>query len=119
MLGIVICERTVSRLSFPELATENDAAEQGKGDEFATIEYATSWTTKGTLKKYLSSQAAQWLFTFGLGSFTATNQYTSTIVPQHPQVAGIELPYFSVLQQFRPNESGGAAMEQVIPGCAI
>ncbi len=106
-------------IAFPELATENDAAEMGKGDEFATIEYETSWTTKGTMKKYLSSQFAQWLFSFGLGGITASNQYTSTIIPQDPQQVGIELPYFSVLQQFRPSQPGGYAMDQMIIGCAI
>lgn len=108
-----------SDLAFPELTTENDATEMGKGDEFATVEYATSWTTKGTIKKYLSSQFAMWLWTFGLGSFTASSGFASTIVPQDPQASGIELPYFSFLQQFRPGQSGGPAMDQLIVGCAI
>lgn len=106
-------------LPFPQLKTEDDAAEMGKGDEFATTEYATNWDGNGSIKKYLSSQFAQWLFSFGLGAWTNSNAYSSVIVPQDPQIEGIELPYFSVLQQFRPNQSGGAAMDQLIGGCAI
>lgn len=107
-------------IPFPDLSTENDAAEMGKGDEFARQQYAVAWDVKGTIKKYLTSQFGMWLFSFGLGNITSANAYTSTIIPVDPTSAqGIELPYFSVLQQLRPNQSGGPAMDQLLVGCAI
>jgi hypothetical protein len=106
-------------IAFPTLSTEDDSQEMGKGDEFATQEFAVAWDARGKLNKYLTSQAAQWAYTFALGSFVASDAFTSTIVPQDPQSVGIELPYFSVLQQFRPNQVGGAPLDQLMVGCAM
>jgi hypothetical protein len=106
-------------IAFPTLATEDDAAEMGKSDEWATQHFATSWSTGGSIRKYLTSQIAQWAWSFGLGSVTASDSYTSVIVPRSPVVDGIELPYFSTLQQFRPTQVGGAPLDQLIVGCAI
>ena len=36
-----------------KLATENDAAEYGKGHEFATRTFKTTWDVAGSLEKYL------------------------------------------------------------------
>jgi hypothetical protein len=106
-------------LAFPQLTTEDDAAEMGKGDEFARQQYAVSWETGSRINKHLTSQAASWAWCFALGGVTAVDRYSRTVVPQDPQIDGIELPYFSVLQQFRPNQVGGAPLDQLIVGCAI
>src|SRR3990167_9312470 len=51
----------------PRLNTENDAAELGKGHEFATQVFKTSWDVSGQIEKYLSSDLAAWAFSFVLG----------------------------------------------------
>ena len=40
-----------AQLANPKLNTENDAEEYGKGHEFATTTFKTSWDTGGTLGK--------------------------------------------------------------------
>ena len=42
-------------LANPKLNTESDAEEFGKGHEFATQVFKTSWDITGTIEKYLSS----------------------------------------------------------------
>ena len=54
-------------LANPKLNTENDAEEYGKGHEFATQTFKTSWDVAGTLEKYLSAEIAAWAMAFGLG----------------------------------------------------
>ena len=56
-----------AQLATPKLNTENDAAEYGKGHEFATQTFKTSWDTGGTLEKYLSAEMAAWAMCFGFG----------------------------------------------------
>jgi isoprenylcysteine carboxyl methyltransferase (ICMT) family protein YpbQ len=51
----------------PKLATENDAAEYGKGHEFATQTFKTSWDVAGSLEKYLGAEIGAWAMCFGLG----------------------------------------------------
>src|SRR3954452_23919149 len=53
--------------SYPKLNTENDAAEMGKGHEFATEVFKTSWDVNGTIEKYLGSDIGAWTMAFGLG----------------------------------------------------
>lgn len=106
-------------IAFPQLATEDDSQEMGKNDEFAVNQFATSWSTGGSIRKYLTSQIAQWAYSFALGGVAAADAYTSTMTPQDPVIDGIELPYFSVLQQFRATQVGGAPLDQLIIGCSI
>ena len=54
-------------LANPKLNTENDAEEFGKGHEFATTVYKTSWDSPGNIEKYLSAEIAAWAMAFGLG----------------------------------------------------
>ena len=51
----------------PKLATENDAQEYGKGHEFATQTFKTSWDVAGSLEKYLGAEIGAWAMCFGLG----------------------------------------------------
>ena len=46
-------------LANPKLTTENDAEEYGKGHEFPTATFKTSWDVGGTLEKYLSAEMAR------------------------------------------------------------
>ena len=54
-------------LANPKLNTESDAEEFGKGHEFATQVFKTSWDIAGAFEKYLSSDIAAWAMAFGLG----------------------------------------------------
>src|SRR3954464_11501285 len=60
-------------IAFPNLSTEDDSAEMGKGDEWARQQFAVSWSTGGSIRKYLTSQIAQWAFNMALGSVTASD----------------------------------------------
>jgi hypothetical protein len=74
-------------LANPRLATENDAEEFGKGHEFATQTFKTSWDVNGTLEKYLSAEIAAWAMAFGLGKVVksgTTPNFTYTCAPLFP-----------------------------------
>src|SRR3990172_6930672 len=51
----------------PRLNTENDAAELGKGHEFATEVFKTSWDVSGQIEKYLGADFAACAMGFGRG----------------------------------------------------
>jgi hypothetical protein len=104
----------------PTLNTENDAAELGKGNEFASQVFKTSWDVKGTIEKYLSSDFAAWVMAFGLGHVTyggSAGLRVYTCVPLVPVSDGVELPYFSFLEQIRPGAS--SVVDRMAIGCAI
>jgi hypothetical protein len=96
--------------------TENDAAEIGKGDEFISSVFPVSWNPLARIDKYSSAEFMTWAFAYALGGVTETTG-TYTIVPIDPCVAGLELPYFSVVEQVC--ESGGMALDNAFLGCAI
>lgn len=110
-----------AQLATPKLNTENDAAEYGKGHEFATQTYKTSWDTGGTLEKYLSAEMAAWAMCFGLGKVVksgTTPNFTYTCTPLIPSNGdATELPYFSFVEQIRPG--AGAVLDRMEVGCAI
>ena len=83
-------------LSTVSLNTEDDAAELGKGHEFATRVYPTSWDVQGAIEKYLTSEIAAWAFVFGLGNRVKSGitAITYTCTPQDPVTGGIEVPAF-------------------------
>ena len=95
-----------AQLATPKLNTENDAAEYGKGHEFATQTFKTSWDTGGTLEKYLSAEMATWAMCFGLGKVVksgTTPNFIYTCTPLIPSNGdATELPYFSFVEQIRP-----------------
>jgi len=68
-----------AQLANPKLNTENDAEEYGKGHEFATQTFKTSWDTGGTLEKYLSAEMAAWAMCFGLGKVTKAGTTNLTV----------------------------------------
>jgi len=104
----------------PRLNTENDAAELGKGHEFATEVFKTSWDVSGQIEKYLSSDFAAWAMGFGLGKAVKTGlspDFIYTCTPLDPVTDGIELPYFSFIEQIRPG--AGVVVDHMAVGCAV
>jgi hypothetical protein len=107
-------------LANPKLNTENDAAEFGKGHEFATQVFKTSWDVSGALEKYLSAEIAAWTMAFGLGQVAKTGvapNFTYTAKPLDPVTDGIELPYFSFIEQMRPGATD--VLDRMAVGCAV
>jgi hypothetical protein len=97
--------RTNSTLLQTELATETDAMDIGKGDEFPTTVFKTSMSTALEFQKYATSEYMAWLFAFALGSCTkaaAGTGFTYASIPQDPTVACINLPPFTYVEQIRP-----------------
>jgi len=104
----------------PKLNTENDAAELGKGHEFATQVFLTSWDVQGQLEKFCSAEFAAWVMAFGLGKVVKTGttpNWIYTCTPLDPVTDGIELPYFSLVEQMRPGAS--SVVDRMAVGCAI
>lgn len=103
-----------------QITTENDAAELGKGHEFPTIDLPVSWDVQGRLEKYLASDFAAWVMAFSLGHVVETGtspNFIYTITPALPAVDGIELPYFSYVEQIRPG--GSAVLDHMVSGCMV
>ena len=112
--------KTNAALSTVTLNTENDAAELGKGHEFATQVFKSHWDVSGSIEKFLTSQIAAWAFVFGLGGRTKSGTppaiiYTCT--PQDPVTGGIELPAFSFIEQIRPGAS--SVLDRMAVGCVV
>jgi len=110
-----------AQLVNPKLNTENDAAEYGKGHEFATQQFLTSWDTAGTLEKYLAAEIGAWAMCFGLGKVVksgTTPNFTYTCTPLMPSAGdATELPYFSFVEQIRPGAN--KVLDRMMVGCAV
>jgi hypothetical protein len=108
-------------LANPKLNVENDAEEFGKGHEFPTQTFKTSWDVGGALEKYLSAEIAAWAMAFGLGKVVksgATPNFTYTCTPLFPANGdAAEPPYFSFVEQIRPG--AGVVLDRMAVGCAI
>lgn len=106
-------------ITSPRPIFENDAAEIGKGHEFATQTYGSNYDVANRIDKYASAEFLTWAFGFGLGNVTVTGAaapYSYTIVPIDPG-ATLELPYFSLVEQIA--ENGGSSIDNLFRGCAI
>jgi len=110
-----------AQLANPKLNTENDADEYGKGNEFPTQTFKTSWDVSGSLEKYLSAEIAAWAMAFGLGKVVksgTTPNFTYTCTPLLPANGdAAELPYFSFIEQIRPG--AGVVIDRMAVGCAV
>ncbi len=107
-------------LANPALRTENDADEYGKGHEFATATFKTSWDVNGTLEKYLGAEVAAWAVCFALGKVVKSGEgpYIYTCTPLMPAAGDdAELPYFSFCEQIRPG--AGVVLDRLAIGCAV
>lgn len=91
------------------LGKEDDAAEIGKGDEFATQTFPTAWAVQGQVAKFLSSEFLAFCLAYGFGNSAATNPtgsvYLHTASQQNLTTNGIEPAYMTVVEQIR---AGGA-----------
>lgn len=101
---------------------EDDAKETGKGHEFATQLYKSHYANPTyEISKYLSSEFAAWGMAFSLGNvvLTGTNPYTYVITPAlgATNTTGLELPYYSYVQQIRPG--GSSVLDEIFVGCAV
>ena len=101
---------------------EDDRAEIGKGHEFPTELFKSHYNMPTyEITKYASSQWLAWVIAFALGNTTISGNgpYTYVTVPAlgASNPTGLELPYFSFVQQMRPGAS--AILDEVLIGCAV
>ena len=101
---------------------EDDRAEIGKGHEFPTQLFKSHYNMPTfEISKYASSEFLAWAMAFSLGNvvLTGTGPYTYVIVPAlgATNPTGLELPYFSFVQQIRPG--GSAILDEILVGCAV
>jgi hypothetical protein len=101
---------------------EDDRAEIGKGHEFPTQLFKSHYNMPTfEISKYASSEFLAWAMAFSLGNvvLTGTGPYTYVIVPALGATSptGLELPYFSFVQQIRPG--GSAILDEILVGCAV
>ena len=101
---------------------EDDRAEIGKGHEFPTALFKSHYNMPTyEISKYASSEILAWGMAFSLGNVvvTGTGPYNYVVVPAlgSTNPTGLELPYFSFVQQIRPG--GSAILDEILVGCAI
>jgi hypothetical protein len=102
---------------------EDDRAEIGKGHEFPTQTFKSHYNMPTyEISKYASSEFLAWVMSFSLGNVTVAGSsapYTYTVVPAMGATnpTGLELPYFSFIQQMRPGAS--AILDELLVGCAL
>lgn len=102
----------------PDQVREDDAAEIGKAHEFATATYKSHVNIGPySMSKYLSSEILAWAAAFGLGNtvVTGTAPYTYTCTPLNKVANGLELPYFTYIEQIRAS----TFWDNMFPGCAL
>lgn len=108
--------KTNAQFNSVRLNTENDAADIGKGHEFSTQVFNTSWDATLRVEKYLTSVWAAWAFGFALGGVSeAPPNYT--ITPSDPVTDDILLKYFTYAEQIRPG--GSAIIDRAAIGMAV
>jgi len=120
LAGLWRLNKLNASLANPKLNTESDAEEFGKGHEFATQVFKTSWDVGGQIEKYLSAEIASWAMVFGLGKSVKTGStpnWVYTCTPLAPVTDGIELPYFSFLEAIRQGASD--VIDRMAVGCAV
>ena len=106
---------------------EDDRAEIGKGHEFPTELFKSHYNMPTyEISKYASSEFLAWAMAFSLGNVTVSggsgtppSPYTYVVVPAlgATNPTGLELPYFSFVQQIRPG--GSAILDEIFVGCAV
>jgi hypothetical protein len=118
--GVWKLNKLNAALANPRLNTENDAEEFGKGHEYPTAVFKTSWDVGGTIEKYLSAEFGAWAMSFGLGKVVKSGaaNYVYTCTPPDPSNGdSVELPFFSFIEQIRPG--GSSVLDRMAVGCAV
>lgn len=103
--------KTNPALSTVTPATETNALDIGKGDEFPTQVFPVSMDVACPIEKYLCSEFAAWMFAFGLGACTKTGTapaITYECTPADSGVACLQLPAFTIVEQIRTGASSVA-----------
>jgi hypothetical protein len=118
--GIWQLSKLNANFASPRLNTENNAAELGKGHEFASAVYKTSWDFSGQLEKYTSAEFAAWVMAFSLGHLHksgTTPNWVYTCTPLDKVADGEELSCFSYIEQVRPG--AGVVLDWMAAGCVV
>lgn len=100
--------------------TEDDSAWIGKGDEFATQSFLSSWGVSVSVEKYNSSQFLAQTIVYALGHFVKTAAGTGwsyTCTPADPVTDCIEMKPFSYLEAIR--QGGSYVLDRVFVGMAV
>lgn len=105
--------KTNAGLAKVDYQMDSDAADIGKGSEFAQNVYPISKSTSMSLERRLSSEWAAWLFQFGFGNANTQivgNTYTMTPM----DVAdGLDMPAMTVVEQL------GSVIDRALVGMAV
>jgi hypothetical protein len=92
----------------------------GKGHEFSTTIYKTSWDVAFQIEKYTSAEFLAWVMAYSLGKSVKAGgapNFTYTCTPLDPVTDGEELPYFTFVEQVRPG--AGVILDRAAVGCAV
>jgi hypothetical protein len=103
-----------------QIGVEDDAAEYGKGDEFATQTFPTANSAGFRLEKILGSEILGDALTFGFGASAATASGGGTkhlATPYNPATGGLQLPYKSLIEQARPGSA--SVVDRMLFGNAV
>jgi hypothetical protein len=110
--------KTNAGLAKVDYMLDSDAADIGKGSEFAQNAFPVSKSTSMTLERRLTSEWAAHLFQFGFGTANTvavgevTNAELYTCI-QTDVNDGLDVPTFSVIEQL------GTVLDRSIVGCAV
>lgn len=101
-----------------KLNAEDDAAEYGKGHEFAEAVYPVNWDQSFSFSKYLSAEMIAWACSFGLGTSVKSGTTPNFVYTCTPLdfTTGLELPYFTWAEQVRASDS---VTDFAAIGCAV
>jgi hypothetical protein len=112
--------RTNEVLTTPKTTMEDDAPEQGKGDEFPTANFAVARDVQQTIERYGDTLFMTWALGYGLGAVSETGTGATgvyTITPLDIVGTGIQLPSFSYFEQLI--DSGTSSQDNLFTGCVI
>ncbi len=103
---------------------DSDAADIGKGSEFATTLFPITKDVSLSVEKRLSSEFAAWLFQFGFGTantVTAAEGTTGMKYTCKPMDVcdGLDMPAFSVVEQLGAGCPGGSGVDRMAVGCVV
>lgn len=113
--------KTNPALATVDPKTEDDAADIGKGDEFARNSFPLAQDASVPIEGYLTSQKLALVMTFVLGKTTKTTPaagaFTYTSVMSSPVTDGIEPPLMTYVEQIRPG--GSSVIDRALLDCAV